>query len=284
MLDPATALTAALDNSTKVANTPLFSTVIDKLLGFRISEWAAQGDTIKKQILDGYEEAKQKGLGIQYVSAFRANANLLNTGVKASKYIDPGIQNSVSIDNDVFWGLIEHSKEISNEQMQDLIAKIIAGEYNAPGTYSMSTLQILKSLSKDDLRLLAFFGSFYLPDHGFFKSFFSMDKEAIKARTELKIDYSDFLELQNLGLIQSGDYTVSVTIKKDSLYRIIMPARKGVLVVKAARDLENWHFPSCNQLTTAGREILQHLEVTSQEVFEVWLKDYLKKNGLEVEG
>ncbi len=43
MIDPTIALTSAIENSTKVANTPLFSTVIDRLLGFKISEWNAQG-------------------------------------------------------------------------------------------------------------------------------------------------------------------------------------------------------------------------------------------------
>ena len=32
--------------------------------------------------------------------------------------------------------------------MQELIAKIIAGEYNSPGTYSMFTLQVVKMLGK----------------------------------------------------------------------------------------------------------------------------------------
>ena len=49
-------------------------------------------------------------------------------------------ENKISDENDVFWGFLEHSKEISNEEMQRLIAKIIAGEYNSPGTYSMSAL------------------------------------------------------------------------------------------------------------------------------------------------
>ena len=76
MTDPTSALTTAIANSIKVANTPLFLTVIGKMLGFKISEWGAQGEAIKRQILDGYEEAKQKGMGIQHVSVFRENANV----------------------------------------------------------------------------------------------------------------------------------------------------------------------------------------------------------------
>ncbi|MEK7642823.1 MAG: DUF2806 domain-containing protein [Patescibacteria group bacterium] len=281
MSDPATtALTSALDNSAKVANTPLFATVIDRILGFKISEWNAQGETIKKQILDGYEEAKQKGLGIQYVSAFRSNANLINTSIKAAKYIISEAKGVIEIDNDVFWGLLEHSKLISSEEMQELIAKILAGEYNAPGTYSMSTLQILKSLGKDELENFSLLGDVYLPGHGFFRDFFGLNTEAVAARTKINLDYTNFLEMQNLGLIQSGAYTISIPVKKDEMFK--MEYGDGVIIVKALEDKANWDFPECYQLTNAGKQIRQHLAKRESAVFREWLKNYLKKEGLEV--
>ena len=44
------------------------------------------------------------------------------------------------MDNDFFWNTIEYAKTISNEEMQELVAKIIAGEYNEPGTYSIELM------------------------------------------------------------------------------------------------------------------------------------------------
>lgn len=281
IIDPATALTAAIDNSTKVANTPLFTTIIDKMVGFKISEWKAQGDTIKKQILDGYDDAKSKGLGIQYVSAFRSNTNLINICTKAAKYINSQAENNMDIDNDVFWGLIDHAKTISSDEMQDLIAKVLAGEYNTPGTYSMSTLQILKSLGKDELEKFAFMASFYLPEQGFIKDFFTMTKESIAVRKEVGLRYNDFLEMQNLGLIQSGDYTVTITLKKDSLTEFPYP--RGFIVVKADKDLIDWRFPSCYELTTAGKQILQHLDIHESAPFKAWLGEFLRQQGLIIQ-
>ncbi|MEK7176763.1 MAG: DUF2806 domain-containing protein [Patescibacteria group bacterium] len=214
MFDPTSALSAAVNNSTKVAGTPFFATIIDKLLGFKVSEWGAQGEVVKKQILEGFEEAKRKGLGLQYVSTFRSSANLINVGTKVARYIDPAKKSEVGIENDVFWGLLDHAQTVSNDEMQEVIAKILAGEYNKPGTYSMSTLQILKSLSKKELEKMSFFGSFYLKEHGFLADFFSMKKDAYNLRLKLDVDYSDFLDLQNLGLIQAGDYTRSWNVKK----------------------------------------------------------------------
>lgn len=281
MPDPATiALTSALDNSTKVANTPLFATVIDRMFGFKISEWGAQGETIKRQISDGYEEAKQKGLGVQYVSAFRSNANLINMSVKATKYITSETKNAIEIDNDVFWGLLDHSKLVSNEEMQELIAKILAGEYNAPGTYSMSTLQILKSLGRDELENFSLLGSVYLPDHGFLRAFFNMAKEALDVRKKIGLDYASFLEMQNLGLIQSGGYTMSVSVGKDKIFN--MEYGNGSIIIKALEDKKDWNFPECYQLTSAGKQIRQHLDKRESPDFREWLKNYLKKEGFEV--
>ena len=122
--------TTAIDKSAKVASSPVIATLIDRLLGYKISEWKAQGDIVKQQIHDGYEEAEAKGLGFQYISAFRENSNLLNTIVKAEPHLIKKDRNEIEFENDVFWGLIEHAKTISDDDVQELIAKVMAGEPN----------------------------------------------------------------------------------------------------------------------------------------------------------
>lgn len=41
-------LFSAIDKASCIANTPFFTTVIDRLFGFRISQWAAEGE-VRKQ-------------------------------------------------------------------------------------------------------------------------------------------------------------------------------------------------------------------------------------------
>lgn len=128
MIDPIS-FTTAIDNASKVANTPLFTTVIDKLTGFRISQWAAEGEVRKKLIHDEYQKAKDSGVvGIQYIESLRHTTNLIDTATKSAKYIDQDKPNKVKMDNDFFWNTIEYAKTISNEEMQESVAKIIAGE------------------------------------------------------------------------------------------------------------------------------------------------------------
>lgn len=252
--------------------------IITKSTGKSIKIFEAEGDIEADKVRSRWEEIEKPfWLQAEAVKMGRQYNNLGMTLKKAAQNIETE-ENRITADNDFFWGLTEHAKEITNEKMQDLIAKIMAGEYNTPGSYSMSTLQIIKSLSKTDLDSFAFFGSFYLSEFGFLEDFFSMEKSAMETRQKLGINYSDFLELQNLGLIQAGNYTVAIDREKGSTITIFTAG--GKMIVKATRDFKNWNFPPCHNLTSAGREILHHLPIKKSEIFVEWLKKYLESKGL----
>lgn len=274
MIDPTVALTAAIENSSKVANTPIFATVIDRLLGYKISEWKANGDVIKKQILDGYEDAKQKGLAIQYVSSFRASTNLINIGAKAAEFIDESKPNDISFENDFFWGLIEHSKEISSEEVQELIAKIIAGEYNKPGTYSMNTLQVIKTLGKSELELFERMCSLVINGGQIPQELFSLPDGAKPIMEKLKLDFGRLQELQSLGLFLPNDMTQTmdneekkrfalIYFDKQILFEPINPEDSNSLTIR---------FPGFYCLTSVGKQIIQHLKPVSNPDYFEWLK------------
>ena len=202
MIDP-TALTTTIDKATKVANTPFFTTIIDKITGFRISHWVAEGEVRKRIIHDEYEKAKREGImGVAYIKALRDTTNLIDTAVRSAKYINPNKTNDIKIDNDFFWNTLEHAKSVSNEEMQELIAKIIAGEYNSPGSYSLSTLQTIKILGKNELELFEksssmLVGIYEIPYH-IFSSLEEISNKELKE--ELKINFTQLQTLQSLGL------------------------------------------------------------------------------------
>ncbi|NTV44787.1 MAG: DUF2806 domain-containing protein [Candidatus Yonathbacteria bacterium] len=249
-----------------------------KFFGKSIAKLKAEAEVEGDKVLSRWEEVEKPiWLQAEAVKMNRQYENFGNTLKKASKYITE--ENTILNDNDLFWGLLEHSKEITNEDVQELIAKIIAGEYNVPGSYSMSTLQILKSLGKKDLEKFSFFASFYLPRHGFFKDFFNMREKSLSVRTKLGINYADFLELQNLGLVQNGDYTVSVTVKKDGLFSLDYYGDQ--ILFKATKDFDKWNFPVCYELTKAGKEILKHLKINKSPDFKDWLIEDFKTKGFE---
>ncbi len=281
MIDPiTTALTTAIENSTKVANTPLFSTVIDKLLGFKISEWNAQGEVIKKHILDGYDDAKEKGLAVQYVSAFRSNTNLINIGARATKYIDSSKTSKVGIDNDVFWGFLDHAKGISNDEMQELIAKIIAGEYNASGTYSMSMLQIIKMLGKNELELFEKMCSLLINGEQIPQNLFSLpENDNDKGfMNELTMDFESLQLLQSLALFLPNDMTKSIENPEKKNFEITYFDKAILFSPITPGDINTLKIsmPGFFGLSPVGKQLLKHLNPKPNDSYFAWLKKNYK--------
>lgn len=280
MADPVTAaLTTALDKSSQVAGTPFFATVVDRILGFKLSEWSAQGETIKKQILDGYEEAKQKGLGVQYVSAFRSNANLINTSIRVAKYVDQETQHNVPMDNDVFWGFLEHAKSISNEEMQELIAKILAGEYTTPGSYSMSTLQAVKMLGRTEIETFQKMCSFLINEDTIPQELFQMKKEILSFMQGL--DFQSLQTLQSLGLFLPNDMAREIKNPNNQKYPVVYFDRTLLFEPETpeARDID---VPSFYGLSTVGNELKVLLSPEYSEGYFEWLKSNYKIHGYKL--
>lgn len=283
MVDPTLALTTAIDNATKVANTPLFITVIDRITGFKISKWAAEGEIRKKIIHDEYEKAKQNGImGVQYIENLRHTTNLIDTAVKSTKYIDPNQTNDIKIDNDFFWNTIEHSKSVSNNEMQELIAKIIAGEYNNPGTYSMSTLNSIKMLGKYELELFERIWSLIINWTQIPKILFTWQKNAKDFLSELWIDFGKLQILQNLGIFLPNDMTTRLeNIKKQKF--AIQYFNQQIVFSPINENISEINIPEFYGLSITWQQIIKHLNPKFNSKYFEWLKTNYKIGNYKTE-
>ena len=263
---------------TKVAD-KFVDFIITKYTGVSIKVFEAQGDVEADKVKSKWEllekpfwlQAEAKKMGREY-------SNFGNTLIKSSSLIT-ATENNISEDNDVFWGLIEHAKEISNEEMQDLIAKIIAGEYNNPDTYSMSTLQILKSLGKKEVELFEKVCSLLVNNHLPHILFTGQDSVK-KIMRELGIDFSHLQTLQSLGLFLPNDMTNTIA----------NPEKKGFIIDYFDKNItfvcenENTEIkvPNYYGLSLAGSQILQHLNPKYNEEYYIWLKENYKIRNYKI--
>lgn len=283
MSDPIiNALTNAMDVSAKVASTPGLMTVVDRAFGFRLSEWKAQGDVIRQQINDEYKEAQGKGLGMQYATAFREKANVLNSLASATKYIKTDFVREVGFDEDVFWNLLDHSKTISNADVQTLIARIIAGEYNHPGTYSMSTLQVLKSLGKSELNLLEKAGCLLVNDGQFPFDVFQLSPTYKDLLEQIGINYTEFQMLQSLGLFYATSATREIENAEKKKLNISY-FEKILIFVPSSEGATKIQLPNFYSLTPVGKQILAHLNPTINIYYYGWLKENYTVDGYSLE-
>jgi len=253
MQDPLIALTTAMDASSKIASNPTFMTAIDKWSGYKLSQWNAEGDVIQKQIKDGYEDAKEKGLGLQYASAFRSSANLLNTANKATEHIDASIERDIGFDEDVFWNLLEHAKTVSDTEVQEVIARIIAGEYNQQGSYSMGTIQTLKYLGKAELDVFSRVGSMLVNVEQIPTKAFRLADGFAELMNALGTSFIEFQSLQNLGLFYSNELTKNFSTTNQKAVSISYFDHGLVFLIDKDSSVEKTTLPTFYCLSEIGK-------------------------------
>lgn len=119
----------------------------------KVEEWAYEKESIK---IDLHERPKLKLEMAKkledYQKKFEWN-NLLATVSKAVKHLKPKVNKSKDVNFDSLKLLFDEAKNVSDEEMQEYIAKILAGEYNEPNSVSRQTIRIVQSMTKKDFEL-----------------------------------------------------------------------------------------------------------------------------------
>ncbi len=113
-----------------------------------------------------------------------------------------------SVDEDWIARFFNTIENISNEQMQQLWAKILAGEIKQPNSYSLRTLDLLKNLSFKEAEMFSKVASFAIS--GAEKMFILSDNKILKDK--LDISFSDLLLLQDLDLIHSTQLNLAYDV------------------------------------------------------------------------
>lgn len=178
-------------------------------------------------------------------------------------------------DNDFFWNTIEYSKDVSNEEMQTLIAKIIAGEYNVPGTYSMSTLQTIKMLGKNELELFEKICGLLIYENQIPRELFRLPDSAKDLMQELGIDFGSLQLLQSLGLFLPNEMMTLVQNPKKDNFKFEYFSR-SLLFIPENGKYSKIDLPSSYGLSAVGGQILKHLNPKYNEKYFIWLRDNYK--------
>lgn len=140
---------------------------------------------------------------------------------------------------------INMAGEISTEEMQNIWAKVLAGEVIKPSSYSMKTLECLRNLSVNDAELFGKIADFVVSDRLVYG-----DNEL---NQRYNISYNDILALDDCGLINSSGLIILKHQVHDQKV-LILDFGKYILLAtsKEKRDITLPQFP----LTRAGKELL----------------------------
>ncbi len=212
----------------------------------------------------------------------RKYANLGAVLTKAAPHITAP-ENTVADDNDFFWNLLEHCKDISNEQMQELLAKIVAGEYNVSHTHSVATLQVLKSLDKGSIENFEHMGSFMIYSRQLPTAFFISSADMPARFKKFNTSYIILQSLQSLGLFSPStsstqhQYTIghNPPVQYFNEKLIFEPEQTSSVP-------RNVIYPSYYALSQVGMEIMQYLQPKFNPEYFDWLKQNYKIDNFKL--
>jgi len=181
-----------------------------------------------------------------------------------------------SIDDDWLFNWRENAGRVSSEELRNLWGKILAGELKQPGSYSVRTLEFLKSLSKSEAELISKVARFVIAERIYRNKEKLLEKQGIY--------FSQLLFLQDIGILSGVEGTgLSTTYKSKSEDKFFQPllANNKIILIEH-KDSGKEALAEVYLLTKVGVEVLRLASFTvDKEYLESVARDYVNK-GFEV--
>lgn len=219
--------------------------------------------------------------GYMTYTEFYKAANFLHVAELADQVFKHDYQNKADenqkYDFDWYMRFYDIVGNISDEEMQALLARILAGEIHRKGTYSLQLLDILKNFTQKQAELFnrvcshcfIFGDNVYIPNDNEYLQF-------------ANVTYQDILDLDSLGLVNSsGTISLSVKVQPDRPSLLGNDMLRMVIEYSgqsnATQEFSFLQFP----FTLAGRELVTLIgKHGSEKDFLYFVKLLIKKNPI----
>jgi len=190
------------------------------------------------------------------------------------------IENNATPDNiedDWITHFFDKSKYISDENMQELWAKVLSGESNAPHSYSKRTIECLSNLDKYDAELFTNFCKFVWNIGDLQPLIFDYNN---KIYNDYSINFSTLLHLDEIGLINfNHDSGFSMFFDTDQIVESYF-----------GKELHfKFNTPSNNKLnmghttlTKIGKELALVVNASPIDEFYTYVINYYSAQGVTV--
>lgn len=127
--------------------------------------------------------------------------NIENITAKAIPQLDDNGDPS-QIEDDWVTNFFDRCRIVSDDEMQNIWAKVLSGEANAPGTYSKRTVNFLSALDKSEAELFREHCGFGFEIGGAFTPLIYRDQGKLEIYHNKGINFDTLSHLHNIGLIE----------------------------------------------------------------------------------
>jgi uncharacterized repeat protein (TIGR03899 family) len=171
------------------------------------------------------------------------------------------------------------AEEVSNDEMQALWGRILAGEIKKPKSFSLRTLELLKNLSREEAECFIKFGQFAIQSHNV--AFLINFKSEKLLEEKYGLTFRERLLLEELGIITANDLQFLIGETKDNNDRIVFQIGDKCVVADKELNLPEQQIQAL-VFTKIGQELLQLIEATVELDYIQLLTLKIRRKGVTV--
>lgn len=240
-----------------LSNSPTAISVVSSVVGglfttifLRRNTSVAEFEKIKNGQFKEVADSLLKAGKMTYVEYYQAS-NFLEVAKKADKYYSEihHDNNNANYDFDWFVRFYEAVGNISDEVMQDLWAKLLAGEVAEPSSFSLKTIDVLRNLSKQDAELFSLICSHSVMTRG--QNFLPHYDTYLEKHN---IYYTDIMKLNEQGLI-FNDGTIGFSMSIGQNPNVLFWNNDLVMTIESSDDKNIEIHIKTYPFTKAGQEL-----------------------------
>lgn len=175
-----------------------------------------------------------------------------------------------------FFKIVE---DVSNEEMQALWGKILAGELKQPKSYSLRTLELIRNLSKKEAETFMKVANFAIRsanNHYIFKG----NNEKILS-DKYNVYYGDIAVLIEVGLLQPGTLVNHQFLTQQEDFQRVLTIGNIVILVKIKGNTPTVKMP-VHVFTNSGNELLKLVKSNPPFEYLTYVANSIKNENVEV--
>ena len=241
----------------------------------RVAKARANAALITAQSESEITEVQRRAAHRWMAEETKNQINIENTTYRAIPYLGEDAEPE-KIEEDFLRNFFDKSRLISDEQMQDIWARILAGEANNPGFFSRKTINILADMDKSDAELFTTLCRFRWGLPGAVEPFVFVKDDFFSQRG---IRLSSVAEIASLGLI----HTSNLGFRLQGLGSTTIASYFGRHVVLTFSEGSKGEL-SCGDilLTGAGRQIASISQLTPYDgYFDYMITKWKQESKIE---
>ncbi|MCF7871337.1 MAG: DUF2806 domain-containing protein [Candidatus Omnitrophica bacterium] len=212
---------------------------------------------------------------------YNKQINLENILVKTKDDLNGKEVSKEPVEKDWTTRFIDISQNISREEMQDILAKILSGEIQKPGSFSYQVLEIVKYLSQKDLQKFLKFLAIST-DIGVMK----LQRSEKDSLEKYGLTFNDYLDLSSVGLFnQSSTISYNIQLPTRTSFHLNIGGDWFWIFNQDAKKTKKFNF-GLYVFSRAGKELRAlTLNSSTDKTVSEYKKNFIelaKKKGFEV--